>query len=157
MSDRNSQVTSSARPRGGTSSLRVPSIVGALMAAMIAAGSSTPAAAADDLPGATNTLAVMYAAPSQQSNILAVLPMNTELAVVCLAVPPFGPPTDVSTQPGAGEGPVQQAFWKVHDQTRSGYVAISEITLTATHDGPRLRLRQRRPARTDIAQCGPPL
>ena len=136
MSDRNAQVTSSARTRRSTSSLRAPSIVGAaLMAAMIAAGSSTPAAAADDLPGDTNTLAVMYAAPSRHSNILAVLPMNTALAVACLAVPPFGPPTDGSTQPSATEGPVQHAFWKVHSPSGNGYVAISDVTLTATHVG----------------------
>lgn len=135
MSDRNPQATTSGRTRRNTCGSRAPSIVGGLMAAMIVAGSSTPAVAEEDLPGDTNTLAVLYASPSQRSNVLAVLPMNTELAVVCLAVPPFGPLTDGSTQPDATEGPVQQAFWKVHSPNGIGYVAISEVTLTATHDG----------------------
>ncbi|MCX8565043.1 hypothetical protein OS122_29610 [Mycolicibacterium mucogenicum] len=104
------------------------------MAAMIAAGISTPAAA-DDLPGDTNTLAVMYAAPSQHSNILAVLPINTELPLRALQYHPSDLQPTGAQQPRATEGPVQHAFWKVHSPNGNGYVAISDMTLTATHDG----------------------
>lgn len=134
MSTRQGQLTGKQKTHMCITTAGATRVIGAIAAAMIAANSSTPAAAADDLPGTTNSLAVVYASPSEASNILAILPANTELAVVCLAVPPFGAATDGSTQHAASEGPVPQAFWKMRDRDRTGYIGISHVTLTATHN-----------------------
>lgn len=102
---------------------------------IVLGGNGSRADASGDVVGSTTGVVPVMSTPAAVTGVVDVLPVGTEVAVVCL-VDPHAVPSEVPGQlavDGADVAP--KAMWKVNYSAGVGYADVEAVRVSSTPDG----------------------